>query len=216
MSIPAFYAWSIPLQDGRYLYFLYPVFCVISIFTIKKFVEYFPLKNLVLILILSGVLLSSGLYLSLKIDVEHEKDAFSIAQHIITTKKVINEYQHESKYLEAAGIPNNWSDLKSYFEIERVPGKSIRSSIPHQVLIIPIKNYETINDFIDYGKEKGLTHLVVDINEKRPIFLKDVFHNEEKFPYLEKEFDSKDYDYNYDLKVFKINYEIFDSFKNKD
>ena len=40
MALPAFYAYSIPLQDGRYLFFLYPIFTVISLFTINRFIEY--------------------------------------------------------------------------------------------------------------------------------------------------------------------------------
>ena len=41
ISIPAFYAYSIPLLDTRYLFMLYPIFCVISLFSIQKFSEFF-------------------------------------------------------------------------------------------------------------------------------------------------------------------------------
>jgi hypothetical protein len=61
----------------------------------------------------------------------------------------------------------------------------------------------------------GLTHLVIDDAETRPDFLKNVFYNEEKYPYLIKVFDSKDYGYKYAVKIFRIDYEKFDSILNK-
>ena len=70
-----------------------------------------------------------------------------------------------------------------------------------------------MNEFIDYGKKEGLTHLIADENENRPKFLKDVFYNEEKFPYLTKIYDSSEHGYDYHLKIFKIDYEKFDSMK---
>ena len=68
-----------------------------------------------------------------------------------------------------------------------------------------------MNEFIDYAKNEGLTHIVADENEKRPQFLKDVFKNEEKFPYLTKIYDSIEQGYDYHLKIFRINYEKFES-----
>jgi hypothetical protein len=44
-----------------------------------------------------------------------------------------------------------------------------------------------------------------------PNFLIDVFENEKKYPYLIKEYDSKeDSNLNYHVKIFKINYENFE------
>ena len=43
------------------------------------------------------------------------------------------------------------------------------------------------------------------------IFLKDVFNNEKNFPYLIKEYDSKDRGLNYHVKIFKIDYEKLES-----
>ena len=56
----------------------------------------------------------------------------------------------------------------------------------------------------------GLSHLVVDNRNDRPKFIQDVYDNEEKYVYLIKEFDSTDFGLNHKLKIFKINYEIFD------
>ena len=74
-------------------------------------------------------------------------------------------------------------------------------------------NYTSLSAFIDFGKNEGLTHIVVDNNENRPQFLKDVYKNEEKFPYLTKIYDSSEEGYDYHLKIFKIDYEKFESAK---
>ena len=72
-------------------------------------------------------------------------------------------------------------------------------------------DYNSLNEFVDYGKNEGLTHIVADENEKRPQFLKDVFYNEKKFPYLIKIYDSSEQGYDYHLKIFRIDYEKFES-----
>ena len=64
--------------------------------------------------------------------------------------------------------------------------------------------------YIELSREKGLTHLIVDDNEKRPDFLKDVFYHEEKYPYLIKTFDSQENGYKYHVKIFKIDYGKFE------
>ena len=43
-----------------------------------------------------------------------------------------------------------------------------------------------------------------------------VFHNEQEFPFLTKEYDSKENGYTYHLKLFKINYELLENIQIKD
>ena len=59
--------------------------------------------------------------------------------------------------------------------------------------------------------DKQLTHLIVDTMDHRQNFLKDVFDNEKNYPYLIKEWDSKNDGFTYHVKIFKINYELFNS-----
>jgi hypothetical protein len=53
----------------------------------------------------------------------------------------------------------------------------------------------------------------VDKNPNRPEFLKDVFRDEEGFPYLIKIYDSSEHGYEYHLKIFTVDYEKFESVK---
>ena len=45
-------------------------------------------------------------------------------------------------------------------------------------------------------------------------FLEDIFYNEEKYPYLIKEYDSSEYGFNFKIKMYKIDYIQFENFIN--
>ena len=70
-------------------------------------------------------------------------------------------------------------------------------------------DYTSLNEFVEFGREQGLTHIAVDNNPNRPEFLKNVFKNEE-IPYLTKIYDSTEHGYQYHVKIFSINYEKFE------
>lgn len=108
---------------------------------------------------------------------------------------VTNAYYPESKFLKAANIANKEFPLLS---------RSLS-----QPVTIPTEGFDSVEGFIANSKETGLTHLVIDNNENRQSFLLDVYNNEESFPYLIKEYDSREYDYRYAVKIFRIDYEKF-------
>jgi hypothetical protein len=202
MLMPALYAYSIPALDSRYLLPLYPIFSIMSIYTIRTLVKNITIRKTLVILFVLGMILLSSFFLYFKdVDVLHEKEALELAYQVVKKTSVIYYYPNESSYLAVAGISNT----------EKFPTSSGNfSKIPKQLIVDPQIN--TLDDAINSGRENGLTHLVLDGSKNRPTFFNDAFYYEEKYPYLEKIFDSKDYGYNYHLKIFKINYEKFDSF----
>lgn len=193
MLLPVFYGFSLA-QDTRYIYPLFPLFCVFSIFTVKRVVEKIKIRNVFLILIIIGILLASGIFLNFKkIDYEHQKEAFDIARQIVITANGVNDYYPEDSFIRPAEIPSKWPTL--------------RSNIPSFVTIIQTKNFDSLEKYIKSSENEGLTHLVVDDSKNRPVFLKDVFYHDEKYPYLIKVFDSQENGYKYHVKIYKINYE---------
>jgi len=60
----------------------------------------------------------------------------------------------------------------------------------------------------------NLTHLIIDENENNPKFILDVLKNGKKYPFLIKEFDSTEFDFNYVLKLYKIDYKEFNNINN--
>ena len=101
------------------------------------------------------------------------------------------------EYIKQAEIANRWpilsttGELRDSFEIKR----------------ISIKEYTSLENFIISSKEKGLTHLLIDENHNIPDYLLDVFYNEEKYSYLKNVYDSKDFGYQYHVKLYAINYD---------
>ena len=136
-----------------------------------------------------------------------------IAKILSHSKKTINDYSPESTFLEISDIAFSMTDFRLYFFNERAAGESIRNSIEHNVIIKKINGFNSINELIDLSKNTGITHLVVDLQENRNESLIEIYNNEEQFPFLKKIFDSNDYGFDYEMKVFEINYERFNEIK---
>lgn len=215
LTLPALFAYSQGAFDTRYLYPMYPMFCVVSIFTIRSIQKKVGEQKRLLVLIISIVVLSSIIFIDFKnLDLDHEKEAIHITQQIEKHSSVINNYFPESFYFTSLGLKQvDFPILKSDFND---PSKmSFCADVKTCDALLEI-NSNSIDEFLDDGKSRGLTHLVVDSREHfsyRPLFFKDIFDNENKFPYLIKEFDSIDNGYTYHLKIFKIDYDKFEELR---
>ena len=204
MSMPAFYAYAISIQDARYFFFLYPLFIILSMITIEKMGKKFNPK-IIFVVIIGFVIISSSVYSVLKIDDTQSNEYFFIAKKISETSKMINDYK-KSEYLEPLNYPKEFNEFKKLYELDRIDKESIRQSIPQKIIKIPIVNHQNINEFINSNKN-DLTHIIVE-NDKESV-LYDIFINEEKYPYLIKEFDSSSKDFKYSMKIFGIDFKKF-------
>jgi len=207
MIIPAFYAYSLPALDTRYLFFLYPFYCICSVLTIKFFgARIKKKKNTFLLIILGVILLLSLTFLEIKkTDIDHQREALNLAYIVSNMTSTVFTYFPESGYLDIVGLTNlqDFPILKEEYEPKR-----------HKQVYL-YENYDSMAEYIEYGRKDGLTHLVLDeLEKRRPAPFKDAFYHEEKYPYLIKEFDSKDHGYNYHLKIFRIDYDLFDIKEN--
>jgi hypothetical protein len=194
-SIPIIYACFRQAQDTRYFYFLYPIFCLISLFAVETYISKFTKKNMIILFLIIGILIASvSFYEYKKIDYEKETELNEIAEIISNKVSGINFHPTETQYIRATEIPIKWPFL--FFEED------------HQIKSISTTNYDNLEGFVLNSRE-GLTHLIVDNDSNLPKFLQDVYNNEEKYEYLNKVFDSKDYGFNHHVKVFEINFEKF-------
>lgn len=210
ISIPAIYAVSF-LPDTKYLYVLFPLLCLISVFSVKKFGSFFPNKNLGLIVLVSLIVISSITFLEIKkIDVFHENEALHIAEIVSKQTKKINQYTTESGYLPIIGM----NELKE-FPITRNEFIEKNDDMKHCYnihsceYIIPVKT-DSIVEFLKNAEKQGITHLIIDDREQRRTqFVKEIFQNENEFPYLTKIYDSKENGFLYQVKIFKIDFKNF-------
>lgn len=205
-SIPAFWAYSLPLQDSRYLFFIYPFLILISLFTLEK-ISNKKYSNLVLSLIIIGIIVSSLIFLEIKINNEHEREAYLIAKNNFSNIKVINSFTPESKFLEVVIYPEKWEDFKLLFKQEREKNISIRDSL-QKIEFVDAQKFTSISELIEHSSPK-LTHIIIDNTFGKNDFLYEIYENEEKFFFLKKIYDSKENEYSYKLKIFEIDYEKF-------
>lgn len=200
-SIPILYAYIVQAQDTRYFYFLYPIFCLISLFAVETYISKVNRKNFIILFLIIVILIASiSFYEYKKIDYEKERELNEIAQIINDKVSGINFHPSLIQYIRATEIPLKWPFL--FFEED------------HQIKSISTINSDNLEDFILNSKD-DLTHLIVDDNPNIPGFLQDVYYNEEKYEYLNKVFDSKDRGFKHQVKVFEIDFQKLD-FKNED
>lgn len=212
MSLPAVFAYSLPLKETRYFYFLYPLFCVVSVIGLPNILKRFKKENLIMLLLLVGIIISSSIFMQFKmIDKEHEMESYKVAKFIVENAKGVNQFHPEYVYIESAEIPELTQDLQAYFLLEREDQISIRHATLNNTQTIPTKGFDSLNEFIKYGQSKGLTHIVIDDKKDRQGFFKDVLANEEKYPFLIKKYDSDTQGFSYHVKIFEINHSLFNT-----
>jgi len=174
---------------------IFPLLVLISLYGVSKW----KIKNhhFMIVGIIAAIILTSFLYLDFKkIDYDYENEVFLITQFITSKTSVINDNSADIRYRMTAAVVTYWPDLPT-------PTSELKPEILQ--IISPI-GYNSLIEFVDLSKDKGLTHLAVDGRDHQPEFLRDVFYHDEKYVYLTKVFDSKDHGMSYHVKIFKIDY----------
>ena len=200
LAIPIMYSVSIA-PDTRYVFALFPIFCVISLFGIKYIVSKFTNKKFILLLIISIIIISSMLFLDFKkIQYEDSHEAYIISKLIINDVNGVNKSSKVVEFFKVAEIEKKWSssdysgNLKDNYDVNRFYEY----------------DFNSVKEFINFYKDQKLTHLIIDQSEHMPEYMKEVLDNEAEYEYLIKEFDSVELGYDYNVKSYKIDYEIFE------
>ncbi len=202
-SVPIIYALSVA-SDTRYMFTLYPLFCVVSVISLRDFSKRINKEKQLVVIGLIIILASSILYLDDKIDLEHEKEAFEISKIVYSETQRINLYGQEAKF-----IP-----VHRFYELESFPIIN-NNSIPIRLSDYgwPIfGDFDSIDELMTYMKSNDITHFVLD-GRNDPKIISDLYKNTDDFIFLEKIYDSSEYEFEYGLKIFKINYKLYEKQK---
>ena len=80
---------------------------------------------------------------------------------------------------------------------------------------------DNLRDYFQVLEKQKITHLLLDginntplINDELRLHLIDIFNHENKYPFLVKEYDSRENGFNYYVKLFKIDYNLYDEWVN--
>ena len=199
LLIPAFWAYGRGIQEVRYIFVLFPIFTVISCYLIKRIS--FRRFGTVFILISSLILLASLTFLEFnKIDYEYEKETFLISVDIVKNTDIINADPIDGNYLKVARILQKWPNIDA--------------NVIYQTDKVSTSGFNSLEDFLIENKGNGLTHIVSDGKDHGTEFIKDIFYDDTKYPYLTKIYDSTEKGFMYHVKIYKMDYSIFDSIHN--
>tara|TARA_B100001105_G_scaffold24361_1_gene17172 strand:- start:283 stop:813 length:531 start_codon:yes stop_codon:yes gene_type:complete len=158
-------------------------------------------------------------------DLEHEQEALAIATIIKDTTKKVNGYYPEGVYFVHVVRNNDLEEFPVLSTANIVEDKSItdRDWIKYRenssLELIPANDVDEINsveDYIKFGKEVGVTHLVTDGKGTWPKILNNVFYNEKSYPYLLKQYDSTEHGFKYHMKIYEIDFKLFEKYLEND
>jgi len=201
LLIPAFYAYSREFQDSRYIFVMYPIFSLISLYLIEFFMSKTNSTKRVCVIIIGVVIFSSILFINFQLpDYDDERESLEIAQYIYYNTNGVNDFYPETKYLNFVkyDAANNFPILSKDFDtVNIVYGEEYNSA-------------ESVLEYLEISKDKNLTHIVTNGENAKPEILNKIFFNEDDYPYLKKVFDSKEQGYQYDMKIFEINFKMLE------
>lgn len=202
------------VNERRFLYHLYPVLIIISVFGLEKiFNTYFSellffkkYKNITLftiaiIIILSSIIFTFNQYTLIDKELENEKFLFS--QYLVNNLEgyILDDYDIELEYLQYANITND-PQIFSNYKLSNFNGQNNFS-------LKTIRLYaDSFEELIEIGKSYELNYIVSNekIGKFHP-YVDKLFYEHDKYQYLEKVFDSSEMGYQkLKIKVFKINY----------
>ena len=239
MLLPAFYAYSRDIPEIKYIFVLYPIFCVLACFTFKIFLEKFQRKNLIFCMIIGGIILSSMIFVEWKaVDNEHYRESYEILTEIGQKEMKINKEfgKYSGEFTNLSWIRLHNVDEFPILNEELPTGKitytgiarkySTPSGLQLDMDEVDIKlkeaaeyhnqHTDNLRDYFQVLNNQKITHLVLDkyanvgwLNDELRLHLKDIFYHEDKYPFLIKEYDSKENGFNYHLKLFKIDYDLY-------
>jgi len=204
-SVRMFFA----VTDLRLILVLYPLFAVLSVYSIQHLTQKSEFKKIFLVLIIFGCLVLSTYFLYSDMDSSYKKEVNHFASYMIDNVKVSNNFYPESGYVYGAWVSSNLEFPSLSYSV-KYNGPELLDYVKNSYDYLE-EEAKSVEEYIILSKEQGLTHLVVDGTDKRAPYFNDLFYNEEKYLYLIKEFDSTEHGYKqYKVKVFKINYSDFE------
>ena len=213
------------VDERRYLFPLFPFLIILSTIAIQRVTNYglntFSFSHRqksIFLVITTGIVLLLSVIFTTGItgfgygppNTAFENEKFEFAKYLVENYdgRILRDAT-VIDYLAYVSLTSDDNDFKTF--------KSPRGKNPYPDLYEPGKvvwlsvNGKTIEELITNGETRELKY--IGILEKGSYFfpfLNDLYYNEEKYPYMEKIFDSDEMDYKeFKIKAFEINYQKF-------
>lgn len=208
LLIPAFYAYSREFQDNRYIFVMYPIFSLISLYMIEYIFKKIKNPKIFIMTIFTGIIISSMLFINFQIEsYESDREMLDVARYVFHNTDGVNHYTPGGGYLNFVKYEIN------EFPILRHGYESPNIIWDNDINSDEVYTFNTVEEYIKFGKSQDLTHIVTNGHNAEPEILNKIFFNQDDYPYLEKTFDS--FENNFEevhIKIFKINFKLFDKY----
>jgi len=199
MFLPALYAYMMGIQEIRYVLVIIPLLCILSISWTSSISEKISKNRSVIIILIVLVLTSSIIFIEFeKRDSIHDKESFLVSQKIVKLTNMINSF-HQDGYIKTSVLISDWPIL---------PEADQKGKLVHVFQKIPTNDYHDLAEFVIDSKKSDLKYLVIDQDNK---LFDDLRKNPAGYPYLNKIFDSNDFDFENHFMIYEINYKLFDN-----
>ncbi|MGY5148949.1 MAG: ArnT family glycosyltransferase [Candidatus Nitrosopumilus sp. bin_68KS] len=203
ISISSIYAYGRGIQETRYLYPLIPILSLFACSFFSFLEMKFDIRKIMIVVISLIILLSIVFLEQDKTDYKFQSEIYDITLFVVKIADGVNDYDG-AKFVRTASLENSWPEL---LEIDH------RKKMTTNVKKISSEGFETLEEFLIKNKNNKLSHLVVFENDKR-IFLKNIFNNENKYTFLTKVYDSERFGFENKIRIYQINYNLFNSLQN--
>tara|TARA_B100001540_G_scaffold147662_1_gene130980 strand:- start:3200 stop:4864 length:1665 start_codon:yes stop_codon:yes gene_type:complete len=213
------------IAEKRYLYYIFPFLIIFCVIPIQRVVHYglntFSFsekqKSIFLIIVIFIVLLL-GTFFTLRYgqtDILLENEKYEFAQYVVKNLdgKSLREFGGSLDYLKLAYVENSPEKFHNC-SVEFNENLCDYDKTQGYVQTITLTG-NTIEEILDKGQTYELKYIFVN-EEKTDFrgFVDEIYLNEEKFPYLNKIFDSNEYGFQkLKIKIFEINYDEYFSLK---
>ena len=199
MFLPALYAYMMGIQEIRYVLVIIPLLCILSISWTNSISEKISKNRSVIVILMVLVLTSSIIFIEFeKRDSTHDKESFLVSQKMVKLTNMINSF-HQDGYVKTSVLISDWPIL---------PEVDQKGKLVHVFQKIPTNDYHDLAEFIIDSKKSNLKYLVIDKDNK---LFDDLRKNPAGYPYLNKIFDSNDFDFENHFMIYEINYKLFDN-----
>ena len=197
LAIPSFYAYLNGILETRYFFILLPIFVVLSTMSVDSIFKKLRNNNVVIITIIIAILSVSVIFYDYqKPNEDFQRESFEITKEVYSIIDMRNTRGMDG-YFRIYGMMEQWP--MKYTEMS-TGGKGIGQT----------STYDSLEDYIDNSRMRGLTHIITDEKRDRIPFLSEIFYEKVQKPYLKQVYDSKKNGFNYHVKVFEIDYKAYD------
>jgi len=197
LTIPSFYAYLNGILETRYFFILLPIFVVLSTMSVDSIFKKLRNNNVIIITIIIAILSVSVIFYDYqKPNEDFQRESFEITKEVYSIIDMRNTRGMDG-YFRIYGMMEQWP--MKYTEMS-TGGKGIGQT----------STYDSLEDYIDNSRMRGLTHIITDEKRDRIPFLSEIFYEKVQKQYLKQVYDSKENGFNYHVKVFEIDYKAYD------